>query len=144
MEIGYALSAEEHAPLSLIEHAVRAEAAGIIRMHPAIVAHAAGTAAALMPGRFFLGVGTGENLNEHVLGDQLGSLPRRPRLLGEDHPELAIGVPGGRDDGRLHDLPPSARVAGVQACRGSSRRDRVVGLRLRGDVSFGRPPSGYA
>jgi coenzyme F420-dependent glucose-6-phosphate dehydrogenase len=39
------------------------------RMHPAIVAHAAATAAALMPGRFFLGVGTGENLNEHILGD---------------------------------------------------------------------------
>jgi coenzyme F420-dependent glucose-6-phosphate dehydrogenase len=39
------------------------------RMHPAIVAHAAATAADLMPGRFFLGVGTGENLNEHILGD---------------------------------------------------------------------------
>jgi coenzyme F420-dependent glucose-6-phosphate dehydrogenase len=39
-----------------------------MRIHPAIVAHAAATAAALMPGRFFLGLGTGENLNEHVLG----------------------------------------------------------------------------
>jgi len=39
-----------------------------IRIHPAIVAQAAATAAALMPGRFFLGVGTGENLNEHVVG----------------------------------------------------------------------------
>ena len=38
------------------------------RLHPAIVAQAAATAAALMPGRFFLGVGTGENLNEHVVG----------------------------------------------------------------------------
>jgi coenzyme F420-dependent glucose-6-phosphate dehydrogenase len=41
----------------------------LIRIHPAIVAHAAATAATMMPGRFFLGVGTGENLNEHVLGD---------------------------------------------------------------------------
>ena len=41
-----------------------------IRIHPAIVAQAAATSAALMPGRFFLGVGTGENLNEHVLGDR--------------------------------------------------------------------------
>ncbi len=40
-----------------------------IRIHPAIVAQAAATAACLMPGRFTLGVGTGENLNEHILGD---------------------------------------------------------------------------
>ena len=40
----------------------------MIRIHPAIVAQAAATVAAMMPGRFFLGVGTGENLNEHVLG----------------------------------------------------------------------------
>jgi coenzyme F420-dependent glucose-6-phosphate dehydrogenase len=39
------------------------------RIHPAIIAQAAATAADLMPGRFFLGVGTGENLNEHILGD---------------------------------------------------------------------------
>src|ERR1043166_8270990 len=40
-----------------------------MRIHPAIIAQAAATAALLMPGRFFLGVGTGENLNEHILGD---------------------------------------------------------------------------
>src|SRR5262245_10072000 len=40
----------------------------ILRTHPAIVAQAAATTAAMMPGRFFLGVGTGENLNEHVMG----------------------------------------------------------------------------
>ena len=39
-----------------------------IRIHPAIVAQAAATAASLFEGRFFLGVGTGENLNEHILG----------------------------------------------------------------------------
>ena len=39
-----------------------------MRIHPAIIAQAAATTAALMPGRFFLGVGTGENLNEHVVG----------------------------------------------------------------------------
>jgi coenzyme F420-dependent glucose-6-phosphate dehydrogenase len=42
----------------------------LIRTHPAVIAHAAATAAALMPGRFFLGLGPGENLNEHVLGDR--------------------------------------------------------------------------
>src|SRR5919109_2688924 len=35
-----------------------------MRVHPAIIAQAAATSAAMMPGRFFLGVGTGENLNE--------------------------------------------------------------------------------
>src|SRR5688572_4985086 len=39
-----------------------------MRLHPAIIAQAAATSAAMMPGRFFLGVGTGENLNEHILG----------------------------------------------------------------------------
>src|SRR5262245_50480549 len=39
-----------------------------IRIHPAIVAQAAATTAAMMPGRFLFGVGTGENLNEHIVG----------------------------------------------------------------------------
>jgi coenzyme F420-dependent glucose-6-phosphate dehydrogenase len=38
------------------------------RVHPALVAQAAATAEAMMPGRFFLGVGSGENLNEHIVG----------------------------------------------------------------------------
>jgi G6PDH family F420-dependent oxidoreductase len=114
IEIGYALSSEEHAPNDLVRYARQAEAAGFAfalisdhfhpwidrqgqspfvwsvlggiaqtttrlvlgtgvtcpttRIHPAIIAQAAATAAAMMPGRFFLGVGTGENLNEHILG----------------------------------------------------------------------------
>jgi coenzyme F420-dependent glucose-6-phosphate dehydrogenase len=39
-----------------------------VRMHPAIVAQATATAAAMLEGRFFFGVGAGENLNEHVVG----------------------------------------------------------------------------
>ena len=39
-----------------------------VRVHPAIVAQAAATVAAMMPGRFMLGVGAGENLNEHIVG----------------------------------------------------------------------------
>src|SRR5438874_1694373 len=49
----------------------------LIRIHPAIVAQAAATAACMMPGRFFLGVGTGENLNEHVLGDRWPAVDER-------------------------------------------------------------------
>src|SRR5437764_14214773 len=39
-----------------------------IRIHPAIIAQAAATLASMMPGRFYLGLGSGENLNEHVVG----------------------------------------------------------------------------
>ena len=129
MELGYALSSEEHAPSTLVDQAARAEAAGMtfalisdhfhpwtdkqgnapfvwgilgaiaertttlrigtgvtcptIRMHPTIVAHAAATAAALLRGRFFLGVGTGENLNEHVLGDRWPAAHERREMLEE-------------------------------------------------------------
>src|ERR1044072_1518791 len=41
----------------------------IMRIHPAIIAQAAATAAAQMPGRFFLGVGAGENMKEHIVGE---------------------------------------------------------------------------
>jgi coenzyme F420-dependent glucose-6-phosphate dehydrogenase len=54
-----------------------------IRIHPAIVAQAAATAASLMQGRFFLGVGTGENLNEHVLGDRWPPAFLRREMLEE-------------------------------------------------------------
>ncbi|MGD9765048.1 MAG: TIGR03557 family F420-dependent LLM class oxidoreductase [Candidatus Binatia bacterium] len=54
-----------------------------IRMHPALVAQAAATCAALMPGRFFLGVGTGENLNEHVVGAGWPAADVRLEMLRE-------------------------------------------------------------
>jgi alkanesulfonate monooxygenase SsuD/methylene tetrahydromethanopterin reductase-like flavin-dependent oxidoreductase (luciferase family) len=40
-----------------------------IRYHPAIVAQAAATVAVLSRGRFTLGLGAGERLNEHVVGE---------------------------------------------------------------------------
>ena len=129
MELGYAISSEEHRPLDLVDNAVRAEEAGfgfalisdhfhpwtdrqgqspfvwgvlggiaaeterlvvgtgvtcpILRLHPAIVAQAAATAAAMLPGRFFLGVGTGENLNEHVLGQRWPATHVRREMLEE-------------------------------------------------------------
>jgi G6PDH family F420-dependent oxidoreductase len=54
-----------------------------IRTHPAIVAQAAATAAAMLPDRFFFGVGTGERLNECVLGDRWPSAPVRREMLEE-------------------------------------------------------------
>jgi coenzyme F420-dependent glucose-6-phosphate dehydrogenase len=58
-----------------------------IRIHPAIVAQAAATSAAMMPGRFFLGVGSGENLNEHITGSRWPAADERQDMLEE-----AIGV----------------------------------------------------
>jgi hypothetical protein len=52
--------------------------APIRRTPPALVAHASATVATLLPGRFFLGVGSGENLNEHITGERpsRSSFPR--------------------------------------------------------------------
>lgn len=54
-----------------------------MRIHPAIIAQAAATAAAMLPERFFLGVGTGENLNEHILGDRWAPFDLRAAMLEE-------------------------------------------------------------
>jgi G6PDH family F420-dependent oxidoreductase len=54
-----------------------------MRMHPAIVAQAAATTASLLPNRFTLGVGTGENLNEHVTGTAWPESGERLDMLEE-------------------------------------------------------------
>ena len=59
----------------------------IMRIHPAVIAQASATIGCLMPGRFFLGVGSGESLNEHVVGQ---TWP--PPDMRQDMLEEAIGV----------------------------------------------------
>ncbi|KUG20041.1 MAG: TIGR03557 family F420-dependent LLM class oxidoreductase [Methanomicrobiaceae archaeon] len=54
-----------------------------MRTRPAIIAHAAATAAAMLPGRFSLGVGSGEYLNEHISGDHWPPAPVRMQMLEE-------------------------------------------------------------
>jgi G6PDH family F420-dependent oxidoreductase len=54
-----------------------------VRTHPGIVAHAAATTATLMPGRFRLGVGSGEALNEHVFGARWPEADVRLEMLEE-------------------------------------------------------------
>lgn len=54
-----------------------------IRTHPAIIAQAAATTAAMMPGRFYLGLGSGENLNEHITGEPWPAPPTRVAMLEE-------------------------------------------------------------
>jgi G6PDH family F420-dependent oxidoreductase len=86
-----------------------------IRIHPAIVAQAAATAARMLPGRFFLGVGSGENLNEHVLGDRWPLPDERLELLEEAIEVMRLLWEGGMqtrrgkhytvDHPRLYTLP---------------------------------------
>src|SRR6266536_908596 len=54
-----------------------------MRIHPAIIAQAAATTAAMLPGRFFLGVGSGERLNEHILADHWPEPNVRQEMLEE-------------------------------------------------------------
>jgi G6PDH family F420-dependent oxidoreductase len=54
-----------------------------VRVHPAIIAQAAATVGALSNGRFTLGVGSGEALNEHVLGDRWPAADARLEMLEE-------------------------------------------------------------
>jgi G6PDH family F420-dependent oxidoreductase len=84
-------------------------------MHPAIVAHAAATAAALLPGRFSFGVGSGENLNEHILGDRWPPVPERQERLEEAIEVIRLLWEGGLkshrgrhytvENARLYSLP---------------------------------------
>jgi G6PDH family F420-dependent oxidoreductase len=53
------------------------------RIHPAVIAQAAATTGELLEGRFTLGVGSGEALNEHILGDPWPNADRRLEMLEE-------------------------------------------------------------
>jgi G6PDH family F420-dependent oxidoreductase len=101
--------------------------APIIRIHPAIVAQAAATIGCMMPGRFFLGVGSGENLNEHVLGDRWPLPDERLEMLEEAVEVIRLLWQGGEqthrgthytvDHARVYDLPdelPGIFVAAAQ------------------------------
>jgi G6PDH family F420-dependent oxidoreductase len=86
-----------------------------VRIHPAIIAQAAATAATLMPGRFFLGVGSGEALNEHILGDKWPEADVRLEMLEESVEVMRLLWQGGVqshygdyfvvENARVYDLP---------------------------------------
>lgn len=54
-----------------------------VRLHPAVVAQAAATSAVMCEGRFVLGVGSGEALNEHIFGDPWPNADVRLEMLEE-------------------------------------------------------------
>jgi coenzyme F420-dependent glucose-6-phosphate dehydrogenase len=98
-----------------------------IRIHPAIVAQAAATASAMMPGRFFLGVGAGENLNEHVVGEGWPAPDERLAMLEEAIEVMRMLWEGGErthrgdfydvDHARLYTLPDEPVQLAVAAAK---------------------------
>jgi coenzyme F420-dependent glucose-6-phosphate dehydrogenase len=82
-----------------------------VRIHPAIIAQAAATAGAMMPGRFSLGVGSGENLNEHILGDPWPSADVRLEMLEEAVAVIrALWEGGYRSHHGVHYTVENARI----------------------------------
>jgi coenzyme F420-dependent glucose-6-phosphate dehydrogenase len=87
----------------------------MIRTHPAIIAQAAATTACMFDGRFFLGVGSGENLNEHILGDHWPAPDERLELLEESVEVMRLLWQGGYqthrgkhytvENARIYDVP---------------------------------------
>jgi G6PDH family F420-dependent oxidoreductase len=96
-----------------------------VRMHPAIVAQAAATCAVLLEGRFALGLGSGEALNEHILGDRWPEADERLEMLEEAVQVIRTLWQGGTqshrgryyrvENARIYDLPetlPPVLVSG--------------------------------
>src|SRR5881394_2507316 len=98
-----------------------------IRIHPAIIAQAAATSQVMMEGRFFLGVGTGEELNEHVTGATWPGPLKRLEMLEEAVEVLRLLWQGGYqshygthytvEQARIYTLPdepPPIAIAAAQ------------------------------
>ena len=98
-----------------------------IRTHPAVVAQAAATTAAMLPGRFWFGVGTGENLNEHVVGAHWPAASVRREMLEEAVEVIRALFGGGQvehygrhytvENARLYTLPDEPVQIAVAAAK---------------------------
>ena len=94
-----------------------------VRYHPAVVAQKAATVGVLSEGRFILGLGAGENLNEHVVGHGWPPVNVRHAMLTEAITIISRLFEGGYvsfagehfrvDSARLWDLPPDPVQLGV-------------------------------
>jgi len=106
-----------------------------MRYHPAVVAQKAATLALLSEGRFTLGLGSGENLNEHVVGRGWPALQTRHEMLMEAIEIIRALFEGDLvtfrgehfavDSARLWDLPADPVRIGVA----------VAGERAIGDLA---------
>jgi G6PDH family F420-dependent oxidoreductase len=86
-----------------------------MRIHPAVIAQASATAAVMLEDRFTLGVGSGEALNEHILGDHWPEADIRLEMLEEAVEVIRTLWEGGQqshyglhyavENARVYDLP---------------------------------------
>ena len=151
------LDAQGHAPFAwsvLGAIAATTERIGIttavtcptFRYHPAIVAQAAATVAVLAEGRFSLGLGSGERLNEHVVAPRWPRVAVRQEMLGEAIEIIRKLFDGGLhsfhgehfelEEARLYDLPPEPPPILVAA--GGPRSAKLAAE--KGDGLFGTEP----
>ncbi|MBN3929997.1 TIGR03557 family F420-dependent LLM class oxidoreductase [Streptomyces verrucosisporus] len=103
-----------------------------VRYHPAIIAQAAATLALLSEGRFVLGVGAGERLNEHVVGRGFPAVAARHEMLREALEIIRLLWRGGYrsyegkhlhlEDARIFDLPEELPLIAVAASGRPSAR----------------------
>lgn len=87
------------------------------RYHPAIIAQAAATLEEMFPGRFYLGLGAGEALNEHIIGQYWPEAPVRLERLMESIEIIEQLFSGKKvkhrgthftiESAKLYTLPPS-------------------------------------
>jgi G6PDH family F420-dependent oxidoreductase len=99
-------------------HVTTAVTCPTMRIHPAVIAQAGATAAVMLNGNFSLGVGTGEALNEHILGDRWPNADERLEMLEEAVAVIRTLWRGGVQDHRgthyrvehcrVYDLPEQA------------------------------------
>ncbi|AWS48477.1 TIGR03557 family F420-dependent LLM class oxidoreductase [Streptosporangium sp. 'caverna'] len=102
----------------------------IMRYHPAVVAQKAATMGALTQGRFTLGLGSGENLNEHVIGQGWPAVNTRHEMFREAIEIIKELFEGGYtsyrgeffdvDSARLFDLPDRPVPLAIAASGGRS------------------------
>ena len=136
----------------------------IIRTHPAVIAQAAATTAASAGDRFWLGLGTGERLNEHVVGAQWPPVDVRQEMLEEavdvirqlwtgdevDHHGQHFDVENARVYTRPSKPPPiMVAASGPDRCERSwadRRRPHLdfAGSRARREVPVGDDGQGQA
>ncbi|PJE95356.1 LLM class F420-dependent oxidoreductase [Streptomyces carminius] len=103
-----------------------------VRYHPAVIAQAAATLALLSEGRFTLGVGSGERLNEHVVGRGFPAVSVRHEMLREALEIIRLLWQGGYrsyegkhlrlEDARVFDLPEEPPLIAVAASGEPSAR----------------------
>ena len=114
-----------------------------VRIHQAIIAQATATAGAMMEGRFFLGLGTGENLNEHVLGHRWPSADTRFEMLEEAIEVIRALWEGGNtnhhgrfydvENARLYTLPE--RAVPIMVAASGSRAAELAGRLADGVIA---------